>query len=102
MPLWGPTRAGRAPLRPHPGSPAARSGPGWPGLLSIGGSMKLRAVGYWVCTVLVAFSFLSGGAVDVLRVPQALEGMTHLGYPPYFMTILGVWKLGGVVILLPG
>lgn len=65
--------------------------------------MNGRAVSYWICTILVAFAFLSGGVVDALRVPQALEGMTHLGYPPYFMVILGVWKLlGGIVILLPG
>lgn len=65
--------------------------------------MKAQTVGYWICTVLVALSFLSGGAVDLLRVPQALEGMTHLGYPAYFMTILGAWKvLGGGVVLLPG
>jgi DoxX-like protein len=29
--------------------------------------------------------------------------MTHLGYPAYFMTILGFWKvLVGAAILLPG
>jgi hypothetical protein len=66
-------------------------------------STKARTVGYWICTVLVGLSFLSGGIVDVLRVPQALEGMTQLGYPPYFMTILGVWKiLGAIVVFLPG
>jgi uncharacterized membrane protein YphA (DoxX/SURF4 family) len=28
--------------------------------------------------------------------------MTHLGYPPYFMVILGVWKvLGGIAVLIP-
>jgi len=65
--------------------------------------MKTKAVGYWICTVLVALSFLSGGIVDLMRSPQALEGMTHLGYPAYFMIILGLWKvLGGIVILLPG
>ena len=65
--------------------------------------MKARAIGYWICTVLISFAFLSGGVVDVMRPPQALEGMTHLGYPPYFMIILGIWKvLGGIVILLPG
>jgi uncharacterized membrane protein YphA (DoxX/SURF4 family) len=64
--------------------------------------MKTRAIGYWICTVLIGLAFLSGGIVDVMRAPQALEGMTHLGYPPYFMTILGIWKiLGAVVILLP-
>jgi len=66
-------------------------------------SMKAQAVGYWICTVLIGLSFLSGGVVDLLRAPQALEGMTHLGYPAYFMTILGVWKApGAVVVLLPG
>jgi len=65
--------------------------------------MRAQAVGYWICTVLVAFSFLSGGIVDLLRPPQALEGMVHLGYPAYFMIILGVWKvLGGGAVLVPG
>jgi uncharacterized membrane protein YphA (DoxX/SURF4 family) len=64
--------------------------------------MKSRAVAYWICTVLVAFMFLSGGVADVLRPPQVVEGMTHLGYPSYFTVILGVWKiLGGIAILLP-
>lgn len=66
-------------------------------------SVKAQAIGYWICTVLIALSFLSGGVADVWRVPQALAGMTHLGYPVYFMVILGVWKLlGGAAILLPG
>jgi uncharacterized membrane protein YphA (DoxX/SURF4 family) len=65
--------------------------------------MTRQTVGYWICTGLVAAAFLSGGVVDILRPPQALEGMTHLGYPPYFMIILGVWKvLGGIAILAPG
>ena len=65
--------------------------------------MKAQAVGYWVCTVLIGLSFLSGGVADLLRPPQVVEGMTHLGYPAYFMIILGVWKLlGAGVVLLPG
>jgi uncharacterized membrane protein YphA (DoxX/SURF4 family) len=65
--------------------------------------MKAKAVGYWVCTVLIAFSFLSGGVAYLLRVPQVVEGITHLGYPLHFVTLLGIWKvLGGVAILLPG
>lgn len=65
--------------------------------------MTKQTVGYWICTGLVAAAFLSGGVVDIMRPPQALEGMTHLGYPAYFMIILGVWKvLGGIAILAPG
>jgi uncharacterized membrane protein YphA (DoxX/SURF4 family) len=64
--------------------------------------MNKQAVGYWICTVLVAAAFLSGGVADIMRPPQVMEGMTHLGYPAYFMIILGVWKLlGGIAILVP-
>ena len=64
--------------------------------------MNPRSIAYWVSTALTAFVFLSGGAADVARPGFVMEGMTHLGYPAYFVLILGVWKiLGGVVILLP-
>jgi uncharacterized membrane protein len=64
--------------------------------------MKTRAVGYWICTVLVGLAFLSGGVAYLLRVPQVVEGITHLGYPLHFVTLLGVWKLlGGAAVLLP-
>lgn len=65
--------------------------------------MKVRAVGYWVCTALVGLSMLSGGIGELVRSPQVVEGMTHLGYPPYLLIILGVWKvLGTVAIGVPG
>jgi uncharacterized membrane protein YphA (DoxX/SURF4 family) len=65
-------------------------------------SMKTRLIAYWVTTGLTAFVFLSGGAADVAQPSFVMEGMTHLGYPAYFVTILGVWKvLGGVVVLAP-
>src|SRR5712664_1094858 len=65
--------------------------------------MKAKAVSYLICTVLIAFSFLSGGVVYLMRVPDVIEGVTHLGYPLHYVTFLGVWKvLGGVAILLPG
>jgi hypothetical protein len=62
-----------------------------------------RLIGYWVTTVLVAFSMGSGGIADVLRIQPVVEGMTALGYPVYFCVILGVWKvLGTIAILIPG
>jgi uncharacterized membrane protein YphA (DoxX/SURF4 family) len=65
--------------------------------------MKARTVGYWICTVLIALAFLSGGIGQLLRSPQTVEGITHLGYPVYFLIILGVWKiLGGITVLVPG
>lgn len=65
--------------------------------------MKARTIGYWICTVLIAFSFLSGGVTQLMRAPQAVEGFMKLGYPVYFLIVLGVWKvLGGIVVLIPG
>lgn len=64
--------------------------------------MKAKKIGYWVATALVAFVFLGGGVTDLQRGPEMVAGMGALGYPAYFLLILGTWKvLGGVVILAP-
>jgi uncharacterized membrane protein YphA (DoxX/SURF4 family) len=64
--------------------------------------MKGKAIGYWICTGLIAFVMLSGGAMQVARLQENINGFARLGYPVYFMVMLGVWKLlGGVAILVP-
>jgi uncharacterized membrane protein YphA (DoxX/SURF4 family) len=61
-----------------------------------------RHAGYWLCTTLVGFTFVSGGVGHLVPFPQVVQGITSLGFPAYVVTILGVWKLlGGIVILLP-
>lgn len=57
-------------------------------------------IGYWVTTALVAAVMGLGGAMDLVRPPELLEGMAHLGYPAYFLLILGVWKIGAAIALL--
>ncbi|MEA2602702.1 MAG: hypothetical protein QOF89_3694 [Acidobacteriota bacterium] len=52
--------------------------------------MNARNAVYWLTTTLIALAFLSGGAAYLLRVDAPLRGMAALGYPPYFVTILGV------------
>jgi uncharacterized membrane protein YphA (DoxX/SURF4 family) len=64
--------------------------------------MKGKRIGYWVTTAIVAFVLLVGGAMDLMRPADAVELITHLGYPLYFMTIIGAWKvLGAIVLLVP-
>lgn len=64
--------------------------------------MKTRRIAYWVATAVTAFVFLSGGVGNIAQPSYVMEGMTHLGYPAYFVTILGVWKiLGGIAVLAP-
>jgi len=65
--------------------------------------MKIKLIGYWATTALVAFAVLSGGAAELARRPDNVEGLVHLGYPVYFATIIGFWKvLGGMTVLVPG
>lgn len=69
---------------------------------TIGTFGAIGAIGYWASTGLVALAFAAGGAADLLRAPDVVAGMTHLGYPGYFATILGTWKvLGAAAILAP-
>ena len=64
--------------------------------------MNSRPISYWICTIIVAFIFLSSGICYVMGLPQVVGGVLHLGYPSYFVTLLGIWKvLGGIAILLP-
>ncbi len=65
--------------------------------------MKTKSILYWATTVLVAVSIGSGGAAQVAHLQQNVDGFVHvLGYPAYFVTDLGVWKvLGAITILLP-
>ena len=58
---------------------------------------------YWIATALLAFGMLISGAQQLLHTKEMTGMVAHLGYPPYFMDILGVWKILGVIaILIPG
>jgi uncharacterized membrane protein YphA (DoxX/SURF4 family) len=65
-------------------------------------TMNSRNLGYWASTGLVGFAFAAGGLFDLSRGQQIIATFTHLGYPPYLATLLGVWKvLGAVAIVAP-
>ena len=64
--------------------------------------MRAKSIAYWSTTALLVFGVLSGGIAELARRPENVEGMTHLGYPLYFVTIIGIWKvLGSVAVLAP-
>jgi hypothetical protein len=65
--------------------------------------MNSRSIPYWITTGLFALALTFSGFSALTHQPQMVAGYTHLGYPVYFMTILGVAKLLGVATLLaPG
>ena len=55
---------------------------------------------YWVATLWLALGMASTGGVQLFKTPSDVEMMTRLGYPSYLLTILGVWKLLGVLAVL--
>jgi DoxX-like family len=61
-----------------------------------------RLAGYWLATAMVAGELLLGGSWDIARLPFVASLVTHLGYPSYFLVLLGCWKvLGAVAVLVP-
>jgi len=65
---------------------------------------KRNKIIYWIATIWLSLGMISTGTVQLLKLkgdgPGSLDSMTQLGYPPYFVTLLGVSKILGVVALL--
>ena len=65
-------------------------------------SAKVRKASYWTSTSTIALAFLSGGVAYLGGADEPVRGMAELGYPAYFVTILGVWKaLGAIALVAP-
>lgn len=61
------------------------------------------AIVYWVATAIAALLFAVPGTALVANVPHFADEMTRLGYPLYFLSLLGTFKvLAAVAILVPG
>ncbi len=61
---------------------------------------KRNKIIYWIATIWLALGMTSTGIVQLMRVPDEVNLMTKLGYPVYFLSIIGVWKILGVVAVL--
>ena len=57
---------------------------------------------YWVTTGLLAFGMLAQGLAQLFHTKGYVDILVHLGYPVYFLNIIGAWKILGVIpILIP-
>ncbi|ULL15132.1 DoxX family protein [Paenibacillus sp. H1-7] len=62
-----------------------------------------KIIAYWVTTSLLAFFLGSGGIGELTHQWGTLGTVEIVGYPVYFLTILGIWKvLGTIALLVPG
>ena len=64
---------------------------------------RAKTIAYWVTTVLGPGSFVIGGVLHLRGDASVLATLSHLGYPVYFASISGFWKLvGAVAVVVPG
>src|SRR4030095_8674522 len=68
---------------------------------------KKNKIMYCISTLWLASGMLATGILQLSKAtvegalaPPGVYGITKLGYPIYFLTILGIWKILGVVALL--
>ncbi len=61
---------------------------------------KKKMITYWFFTCWLALGMVSTGVVQLMRMQKEVEQITALGYPVYFLTLMGIWKLLGVVAVL--
>jgi hypothetical protein len=55
---------------------------------------------YWSFTVIFAFFMLTDGIAGVLRVQAGIDAIVGLGYPIYFLTIVGTAKILGSIAIV--
>ena len=68
---------------------------------------RAKKIIYWLATLWLALGMGATGIQQLLHMqvegaisPPGVEGILHLGYPVYVLTIIGFWKLLGVVAIL--
>jgi uncharacterized membrane protein len=61
---------------------------------------KTSKIIYWTSTALLSVGMLGSGIAQITHQKEMNELMTHVGYPLYFMYIIGVWKILGVIAIL--
>ena len=62
--------------------------------------MNRRLLAYWIATGIFCAVLGFSGFAHFTHLEQMVESMTRLGYPLYFMTIIGAAKIVGVATLL--
>jgi uncharacterized membrane protein YphA (DoxX/SURF4 family) len=62
---------------------------------------------YWIATLWLSLGMAATGLQQLFKTeaegaiaPPGVWGMSKLGYPVYFLIIIGVWKIMGVIAIL--
>jgi uncharacterized membrane protein YphA (DoxX/SURF4 family) len=69
-------------------------------VIQTAGTSRARSVAYWLVTCLVFAETALGAVWDLKLTPFVVETVQRLGYPTYFVVIMGLWKVPGAVVLV--
>ena len=61
---------------------------------------KRNKIIYWIATIWLSLGMTATGIVQLIKMDKEVENFTQLGYPGYLLTMLGIWKILGVVTVL--
>ncbi|MES1215840.1 MAG: DoxX family protein [Bacteroidota bacterium] len=64
---------------------------------------KRNKIIYWIATIWLALGMVSTALVQLFKAKNGqggVDSVTHLGYPVYLLTMLGAWKILGVIAVL--
>lgn len=61
---------------------------------------KRNKIIYWIATLWLALGMTATGVVQLTTTKEEVAMMHDLGYPVYLLTLLGIWKLLGVITVL--
>jgi hypothetical protein len=61
---------------------------------------KRNKIIYWVSTLWLSLGMVSSGIVQLIGSTEETAFIINLGYPSYFLTIIGAWKILGVIAIL--
>lgn len=61
---------------------------------------KTTKIIYWAGVTFISLLFLASGYFEITKNPLTYTKTIKMGYPPYFITLLGISKIAGIIALL--
>lgn len=63
-------------------------------------TIRRNKIIYWISTLWLALGMASTGIVQLFKVKSETDFIINMGYPVYLLTVLGIWKILGVIAVL--
>ncbi|USK42277.1 DoxX family protein [Cytobacillus oceanisediminis] len=71
--------------------------------VKVDNQLRGKVIAYWTVTLLLSSALMLSGIGQLMQYGGNVELVRNLGYPLYILTILGIWKVLGVIALVvPG